>query len=129
MAHGFLKLLRSNILFVWDEQTQHIFMALIRALTSAPLISPPNIESNFTLYISRSTYSVARVLIQEDLVGVEHVIYYSSKKLYDPVMYYSQEGQLVLAVTFSVEKHCHYILTRTTKVVTNSNPMDFLLSR
>ena len=44
-------------------------------------------------------------------------------------MSYAHEEKLALVVVFSVQKLRHYILMRSTKVVTDSNPMAFLLSR
>ena len=128
MPHGFLRLLQSNIPFFWDTYAHESFDALKQALTSTPLIRPPDFDRDFILYISASTYSVAGVLIQEDDNGIEHVIYYVSKNLVGPPVSYSSEEKLVLAVVFSVQKLRHYILMRSTKVVTNSNPMAFLLS-
>ena len=93
------------------------------------MICPPEFDRDFTLYISASTYSIAGVLIQEDDNAVEHVIYYVSKNLASPPVSYSHEEKLALAVMFSVQKLRHYILMRSTKVVTDSNPMAFLLSR
>ena len=93
------------------------------------MIRPLDFDRDFILYISISTHSVAGVLIQEDDNGTEHVIYYVSKNLAGPSVSYSHEENLALDVVFSVQKLHHYILMHSTKVVTNSNPMAFLLSR
>jgi hypothetical protein len=42
---------------------------------------------------------------------------------------YKNEEKLALAVILIVQKLRHYILLRTTKVVEDSNPMQYLLSR
>jgi hypothetical protein len=42
---------------------------------------------------------------------------------------YKHEEKLSLAVVLAVQKMRHYILLRTTKVVVDSNPMQYLLSR
>ena len=128
-THGFLRLLCSIIPFVWDDHAQQSFDALKHALTSAPLISPPNFERDFILYISVSTYSIARVLIKEDDTGNKHVIYYVSKNLVGAPVSYLHEDKLVMAIVFSIQKLYHYILMCSTKVMNNSNPMNFLLSR
>ena len=127
--NGFLRLLRSNIPFFWDDYAQQYFDALKNALTSSPLISPPKFDRDFVLYISTSTYSIATVLIQDDATRIGHVIYYVCKTLTCHPMSYSHEEKLALDFVFLVQKLRHYILTRTTKVVTNSNPIDFLLIR
>lgn len=127
-AHGFLRLLHFTIPFVWDDHAQHYFDALKHALTSAPFISPPDFTKDFILYISASTHLVVGVLIQEDEDQNEHVIYYVSENLVGPLVKYSHEEKLALVVIFFVQNLCHYILTRSTRVLTNSNPMTFLLS-
>lgn len=72
--HGFLFLLHQDIPFKWDDQAQKSFEALKEALTSAPLIIPPNYDKDDTLYLSTSKTALARVLIQDGLDGKEHVI-------------------------------------------------------
>lgn len=128
-AHGFLRLLRFNISFVWDNYAQESFDAVKYALTSDPFIHQGDFDRDFILYISASTYSVVGVLIQEDENGIKHVIYYVSKNLVAPPVSYSHEEKLALVVMFSVQKLRHYIVMHSTKVMTNSNPMAFLLSR
>jgi hypothetical protein len=99
------------------------------ALSNAPLISPPDYNHDYILYISASTVSVAGVLIQLGDDDREHVIYYISKNLSGTPLKYNHEEKLALAVVLAVQKLRHYILLRTTKVVADSNPMQYLLSR
>jgi hypothetical protein len=42
---------------------------------------------------------------------------------------YKHEEKLALVVVLAVQKLCHYILLRTTKVVADSNPMQYFLIR
>ena len=100
--HGFLRLLRSNIPFVWDDYAQDSFDALKHALTFSPLIRPPKFDRDFILYISVSTHSVTKVLSQEDDIEIKHVIYYVSKNLVGPPISYSHEEKLALTILFSV---------------------------
>jgi len=44
-------------------------------------------------------------------------------------VYYSHEEKLALEIVLSIQKLCPYIIMCTTKFVTNSNPMAFLLSQ
>jgi hypothetical protein len=84
---------------------------------------------DYILYVSTSAVSVARVLVQLGDDNREHAIYYVSKNLSGPPLKYKHEEKLALAVVLAVQKLCHYILLRTTKVVADSNPMQYLLSR
>jgi hypothetical protein len=94
------------------------------ALSNAPLISSPDYNRDYILYISSSAISIAGVLVQIGDDDRENVIYYISKNLSGPPLKYNHEEKLALAV----QKLRHYILLRTTKVIADSNPMQYLLS-
>jgi hypothetical protein len=128
-AHGFLRFLRHDIPFQWDKHAQTSFDDLKAALSNAPLISPPDYNRDYLLYISASAVSIARVLVQIGDETHEQVIYYISKNLSGTPLKYNHEEKLALAVVIAVQKLRHYILLRTTKVIADSNPMQYLLSR
>ena len=98
-------------------------------LSNAPLISAPDYNRDYILYISASTILVACILVQLGDDNHEHVIYYVSKNLSGPPLQYKHEEKLTLAVILTVQKLHHYILLCTTKVIADSNPMQYLLSR
>jgi hypothetical protein len=91
------------------------FDDLKMALSNAPLISSPDYNRDYILYISASAVSVAGVLVQIGDDDHEHVIYYISKNLSGPPLKYNHEEKLALAVILAVQKLRHYILLRTTK--------------
>jgi hypothetical protein len=62
-AHGFLRLLRHDIPFHWDDHAQQSFDDLKTTLSNAPLISAPDYNRDYILYVSTSAVSVAGVLI------------------------------------------------------------------
>ena len=114
---------------MWDQQAQESFDALKQALTSTPLLSALDFTWDFILYVSASDNAIVGVLVQEDDARHEHVIYYISQKLIGPPLRYSHEEKLSLAVIFSAQKLRHYIIANHTRVVADSNPMQYLLSR
>ena len=69
------------------------------------------------------------VLMQENLDGQEHVIYYASKNLMDSETWYSRVEKLELATVIAVQKFRHYIFLRTTTVLADQNPMYYILTR
>jgi hypothetical protein len=83
-------------------------------LSNAPLISSPDYNRDYILYISASSVSVVGVLVQIGDENHEHVIYYISKNLLGPPMKYNHEEKLSLAVVLVVQKLRHYILLRMT---------------
>ena len=93
------------------------------------MISPPDNDHDCILYFSSSIVSVAGVLFQLGDDGCEHVIYYISKNILGPPLKHNHDEKISLIVLLVVQKLPHYILLRTTKVVANSNPMQYLLSR
>jgi hypothetical protein len=93
------------------------------------LITAPDYNRDYILYVSASAVSVAGILVQLRDDNREHVIYYVSKNLSGPPLKYKHEEKLALAVFLAVQKLRHYILLRTAKVIADSNPMQYLLNR
>jgi hypothetical protein len=128
ITKGFMQLLQKNIPFIWDDAAQRSFDALKHALTHAPLLHPPEYTKDYILYLAASTSTIAMVLVQEDSNDKEHVIYYLSKSLSGPELRYSHVEKLALAAVITVQRFRHYILLRTTMVITDSNPMYHILT-
>jgi hypothetical protein len=118
-----------DVPFRWDKHAKTNFDVLKTNLSNAPLISPPDYDRDYILYLSASTVSVAGILVQLGDDGREHVIYYINKNLSNPPLKYNHDEKLSLAFVLAVQKLRHYIMLRTTKVIANSNPMQYLLSR
>lgn len=75
LTKGFMCLLKKRVPFVWNDQAQYSFDTLKRALTSTPMLQPPNYNRNFLLYLAASDSSIGMVLVQTDDAHIEHVIY------------------------------------------------------
>jgi hypothetical protein len=73
--------------------------------------------------------SVAGVLVQVGDDQNKFIIYYIKKNLSRPPLKYNHEEKLSLVVVLAIQKLCHYILLLTTKVVEDSNTMQYLHSR
>ena len=95
-------LLKKNTPFFWDDQTQRTFDNLKHTLTHSPMIHPPDYSKEFLLYISASATTIAMVLVQENIHGQEHVIYYASKNLMDSKTHYSRVEKLALVMVIAV---------------------------
>ena len=74
ITKGFMRLLKQDTPFVWDETAQLAFEALKKALLSAPLLRPPDYSRDFILYLDPLELTIGVVLVQEDDNLVEHVI-------------------------------------------------------
>ena len=128
MAKGFIKLLKKGVPFHWDQVAQASFDAVKDHLVRASLMYPPNYQNDYFLYIVAAETTIAMVLVQaED--GIQHPIYYLSRNLNDTEVKYSYVEKLALAAVQAVQKFRHYILLQKTIIVSDCNPMTYILSR
>ena len=98
-------------------------------MLSAPLLHPLDYSRDFILYLAASESTIGVVLVQEDDKLVEHVVYYLSHALARPELRYSHVEKLALAAVYAVQRLRHYILLRTTTVVADVNPFQYVLSQ
>jgi len=73
--------------------------------------------------------TIDMVLIQSDDDDTKHVIYYLSRNLLDTETRYAYVEKLALAAVCAIQHFRHYILLRTTTMVSDCNPMMYILSR
>jgi hypothetical protein len=128
ITKGFMRLLKKGVPFCWDEAAQCSFEALKCALTSAPLLRPPDYNRDFLLYLAAAESTIDMVLVQEDDLLEEHVIYYLSRGLVGPELNYSHVEKLALAAVHVVQRFCHYIFLRKTTVIVIVNPFQYVLT-
>ena len=105
-----MRLLKKGVPFIWDDWAQRSFVALKVALALMLVISPPNYQKDFLLYLVASDTTVGMVLFQTDNVHFEHVIYYLSHGLVGTELKYPYVEKLALAAAFAVQKFHHYII-------------------
>ena len=81
------------------------------------------------MYIATSITTGAMVLVQENLHGQEHVIYYANKNLMDYETRYSRVEKLAVATVIAIQKFHHYNVLCTTIVLAVQNLMYYILTR
>ena len=81
ITNGFMRLLKKDVLFYWDDQAQISFEALKKYLKTTALLSPPYFNRDFILYLEASDTTIGTILVQEDECRREHPIYYLSRAL------------------------------------------------
>lgn len=69
------------------------------------------------------------VLVQADTAHVENVIYYLSRGLDGADLWYPYVKKLALEAAFVVQRFHHYIILQTTTIISDANPMRYILSR
>ena len=63
ITKGFMRLLKQDTPFVWDETAQLAFEALKKALLLTPLLRPPDYSRDFILYLAASKSTIGVVLV------------------------------------------------------------------
>jgi hypothetical protein len=124
-----MRLLKKDVPFYWDDAAQRSFDALKHALTTAPLLRPPNYNKDFLLYLAAAESTIGMVLVQEDDLFSEYVIYYLSRGLVGPELNYSHIEKLALAAVHVVQRFRHYVLFRKTTIIAVMNPFQYMLTR
>jgi hypothetical protein len=79
-----MRLLKKGVPFHGDEATQHSFEALKHTLTSSTLLRPPNYNKYFLFYLFVAESTIGMVLVQEDDLVEDNLIYYLSRGLVGP---------------------------------------------
>ena len=128
LTNGFTCLLKKGIPFIWDEISQKYFDALKQTLINAPLLHHPDYHRNYFLYLVTIDNIIAMVLVQNDDDDNEHVVYYLSRNLIDTETQYAHVEKLALAAVHVVQWFHHYILIGKTTMISNCNPMTYILT-
>jgi hypothetical protein len=128
ITRGFTRLLKKDVEFIWDIVANNSFEALNLSLTRALLLFPPDYSHDYFLYLAASEYTIGMVLVQEDDVHDEHVIYYLIRSLTSTKIKYQHVEKLALAAVQAVQRFQHYILSRKTTMISHCNPMQHILT-
>ena len=98
-------------------------------LVNAPILQPPNYHRDSSLYLAATFSTIAMVIVQNDEDVNEHVIYYLSRNILDIKTRYAHVKKLALVAIQAVQRFHHYILHCTTTVISDYNPMTYILTR
>jgi len=115
--------------FAWDEVAQKSFDDIKVILINYHLLHPSDYYQDYFLYLVRTPSTITMVLVQDDDKGSRHVIYYLSRNLQDTETRYAHVKKLALVVVHVVQCFQHYILLHRTTVISECNPMTYILTR
>jgi hypothetical protein len=99
---------------------------LKHALTTSPLLQPPNYNKKFLLYLAITESTIGMVLVQKDDLLTKYVIYYLSQGLVGLELNYSHIEKLALATVHVVQRFRHYVLFRNTTIIVVMNPFQYM---
>ena len=111
-------LLQKDVPFVFDDDCAEAFETLKKALTSEPIVQPPDWNLPFEIMCDASDYVVGVVLGQR-VDKKLNVIHYASKTLDSAQRNYATTEKEFLAVVFACDKFRSYIVD--SKVIVHAN--------
>ena len=121
-------LLQKDVDFVFDERCRVAFDQLKRALTTTPIIQPPDWTLPFELMCDASNHALGAVLAQR--VGkVPHVICYASRTLDAAQSNYTTTEKELLAIVFALDKFRSYLLGSKVVVFSDHAALKYLLKK
>jgi hypothetical protein len=119
--------LAKDVPFEFDDACLKAFETLKKALTSAPIIQPPDWSLPFEIMCDASNYTVGVVLGQcKD--KKHHAIAYASKTLSRPQLNYATTKKELLAVIFPINKFRSYLVGAKVIVYTDHAALKYLLT-
>ena len=102
------KLLRKNQPVEWNEECQKAFEKIKEYLTSPPVLKPPRQYKPLILYLALEENAMGAMLAQEGSEGVEHAVYYLSKKFLPYEEKYDLVEKTYLIMIWATRKLRHY---------------------
>ncbi|XP_042432730.1 uncharacterized protein LOC122019318 [Zingiber officinale] len=122
------QLLQKDVLFDFDQRCREAFDRLKEALTSAPIIRPPDWSLPFELMCDASDYAVGVVLAQR-VDGAPHAICYASKTLDSTQVNYTTTEKELLSIVFVLDKFRSYLLCSHVIIFSDHAALKYLLKK
>ncbi|KAK1677919.1 hypothetical protein QYE76_038767 [Lolium multiflorum] len=121
-------LLQKDVPFVFDDDCKEAFDTLKKALTTAPIVEPPDWNLPFEIMCDASDFAVGAVLGQR-VDKKLNVIHYASKTLDAAQRNYATTEKELLAVVFACDKFRSYIVDSKVTIHTDHAAIRYLMTK
>ena len=115
--------------FEWDEACSNAFACIKRYLLNPPVLGALILGKLLVLYIAAQEKSLGALIVQENEEGKERALYYLSRTLNGAELNYSLIEKMCLALFFAIDKLEHYMQAYTVCLITEADPIKYVLSR
>ena len=123
------KLLKRETEFTWTDRRQGAFEELKRALTIAPILSPPDWEQEFHVTLDAFGWCLGAILWQYQEDRKEGPIYYANRQMSSAKRNYTTTEKEALAVVYACRKFRHYLLGYRGVFHTDHNSLKYLVNK
>ncbi|KAK1696236.1 hypothetical protein QYE76_012933 [Lolium multiflorum] len=121
-------LLQKDVPFVFDDDCKEAFETLKKALTTAPIVEPPDWNLPFEIMCDASDFVVGAVLGQR-VDKKLNVIHYASKTLDAAQRNYATTEKELLVVVFACDKFRSYIVDSKVTIHTDHAAIRYLMQK
>jgi hypothetical protein len=123
------KLLRKDAVWTWTTIQETVFEDLRQALSHEPVLHHFMDDYPVIVHTDASNDGLGAVLVQRHPNGNEHVIAYASRRLTDIEQRRHSTELECMAVVWALEQFRPYVHGRKFTVVTDSNAVQYILSK
>lgn len=122
-------LLKKDTQFSWGKNQQEAFEELKKQFTEVPLLAWPDFIKKWTVETDSSGFAWGAILSQMGNDGKLHPVAYASKSFSDAEIRYDIHDRELAAIVKAFATWRHYLLGRTTTVITDHrNLMGYILT-
>ena len=118
------ELLQKDVEWHWEEKHEHAFTEIKRRVTNEQLLQYYDVKKPVTLSVDSSSYGLGACLLQDG-----QPVSYASRSLNQSEKNYAQIEKELLAIVFGCQKYHQYIYSKTTTVLTDHKPLEFLFKK
>ena len=124
IARPMTELLRKDKKFTWTESCERSFQELKRRLTTAPVLTLPDIHRDFVIYCDASRRGLGCVLMQDG-----KVVAYASRQLKPYEQNYPTHDLEFAAVVHALKIWRHYLIGNKCEIYTDHKSLKYIVTQ
>ncbi|WVZ83396.1 hypothetical protein U9M48_030554 [Paspalum notatum var. saurae] len=124
IAKPMTSLLEKGVPFIWTKERQAAFDELKKRLTTAPVLTLPDLTKSFTVYCDASKEGLGCVLMQEG-----KVIAYASRQLRKHEVNYPTHDLELAAVVHALKIWRHYLFGNRCEIYTDHKSLKYIFTQ
>ncbi|WVZ85174.1 hypothetical protein U9M48_032124 [Paspalum notatum var. saurae] len=124
IAKPMTSLLEKGVPFIWTKERQTAFDELKKRLTTAPVLTLPDLTKSFTVYCDASKKGLGCVLMQEG-----KVIAYASRQLRKHEVNYPTHDLELVAVVHALKIWRHYLFGNRCEIYTDHKSLKYIFTQ
>jgi ribonuclease HI len=117
-------LLAKGKTFEWTPRSEASFQELKKSLTTAPVLTMPNVERSFSIYCDASEQGLGCVLMQDG-----QVVTYSSRQLRKHEEKYTTHDLELAAIVHALKIWRHYIIGKRCEVYSDHKSLKYIFTQ